>query len=83
MIITMQSPFDGDINWMDIPISEDDHRLLLNPFRYIPALFPHLTEAQVEFLATGATPSDRAETDRRLCEMSQRFEEPDYDDVPF
>lgn len=83
MIITMTSPLDGDINWMDIPISEDDHRLILNPFRYIPALFPHLTEEQVEFLATGATPSDRAETDRQLIEMSERFNEPDYDDVPF
>lgn len=83
MIIEMTSPWDGDINSMDIPLSEDDYRLLFNPFRYIPALFPHLTEAQIEFLATGATPSNRSEADWHLTHMSQLRNDPDYDDIPF
>jgi len=83
MIIDMTSPLTGEKNQMDIPINEDDYRLMLNPFRYIPALFPNLTEEQVEFLATGATPSDRAETDWQLIQMSDRFNQPDYDDIPF
>lgn len=86
MMIYMQSPLTGEMNAMDIPISEDDHRLILNPFRLIPALFPHLTEEQVEFLATGATPSDTYYTDMMAIEMSQRehISDPyEWEDIPF
>jgi hypothetical protein len=86
MMICMQSPLTGEMNAMEIPITEDDHRLMLNPFRFIPALFPHLTEEQVEFLATGATPSDRYYTDMMAIEMARRehISDPyEWEDIPF
>lgn len=86
MMIYMQSPLTGEMNAMDVPISEDDHRLLLNPFRLIPALFPHLTEEQVEFLATGATPGDRYYSDMMDLELERRLNVSDpyeWEDIPF
>lgn len=59
MKITRRSPLTGQINTMDLPITEEQAKLWNSPSRpLIQDIFPNLTPAEREFIQTGYTQAD-------------------------
>lgn len=64
--ISRRSPFSGKVNTMTIPLSEDEYAKGLHDIgangMLIQVAFPTLTPDQREFLLTGITPDEWAQT---------------------
>ena len=62
MKITRISPVTGKENTLDLPITEAQIELWQGGGEYIQDVFPDLSPDQREFLLTGMTPEDWADT---------------------
>lgn len=59
MKITRKSPFTGEVNTMDLPVTAEQMAEFEGPGRrLIQEIFPDLTKEQREFILTGYTPGD-------------------------
>jgi hypothetical protein len=59
MIVVRESPLTGDLNEMDLAVSQEQLDELGSwPRRKIQDIFPDLSPEQREFLLTGYTPKD-------------------------
>ena len=62
MRITMESAITGEVHSMDLPITQEQWAewtgILGSGKRMVQEVFPHLTNAQREFLLTGITPDE-------------------------
>lgn len=58
MNISIQSPFSGKINTMDLPINQSQLAEYMQNKVNIQDLFPHLDAEQREFLKTGIAPGE-------------------------
>lgn len=63
MLVTRRSPLTGEINTMDLPVTQaqlDEMELPGHMRRYVQDIFPDLTASQREFIKTGYTDEDWA-----------------------
>ena len=61
MLISRRSPMTGKVNTMDLPVTEeqlDEMELPPTERRYVQDIFPHLSNAEREFIKTGYTQED-------------------------
>jgi hypothetical protein len=61
MLIQRVSPLTGEVNTMDLPVTEAqmaEYALPSDQRRYVQDIFPDLNGEQREFLMTGYTPAD-------------------------
>jgi hypothetical protein len=61
MLITRRSPFSGKVNTMEIPVT-DLQLMMWENGAMIQNAMPNLTADQREFIKTGITPAEWAET---------------------
>jgi hypothetical protein len=64
MLITRRSPFSGQVNTMDLDITQAqlDEFTGAGRRRMVQDIFPHLSADEREFLMTGITPAEWAAT---------------------
>jgi hypothetical protein len=55
MLIIRKSPFTGNINTMEIPVTQEELDCYFNNNNNIQDVFPHLSPSQREFIKTGIT----------------------------
>lgn len=58
MEIIRKSPFTGNLNFMDLPVTEEQMLQFESGAGYIQDIFPDLTPSQREFIKTGYTDED-------------------------
>lgn len=58
MIITRQSPFTGDMNEMDLPVTIEQLEAYYTEGVLLQNAFPHLSAGEREFIKTGITPTE-------------------------
>lgn len=58
MEILRKSPFTGNINIMNLDVTEEQMRMFESREGYIQDIFPNLTPSEREFIKTGYTDED-------------------------
>ena len=61
MNVWRKSPFSGNYNVMDLPVTESSLNHYETSGEYIQNVFPHLNADQREFIKTGITPQEWTE----------------------
>jgi hypothetical protein len=77
MIISRRSPRTGQINEMDLPITEQQLRDWMSRRMLIQDAMPNLTPEQREFIMTGYTPEDWAAIFPACPQCGETLDDPD------